>query len=883
MITKPIHSPLHFNTEYVGGILLLIGLYAASLHSYLLFHAIAELISIVVACSVFLLVWNTRRHITSSYYLILAIAFFFIALLDLLHTLAYKGMGVFPNGGANLAIQIWIGGRYLQAFAYLLAPILAVRYPRLQVFPIFTTCLGFFLLIIFMIFWWKIFPIGFVDGQGLTTFKIASEYLISLLMLTALIYMYYHREVFTGQKFQWLAISILFAVTAEMFFTLYTDVYGFTNILGHYCKVVSFYFVYKALIEASLTQPMETLFSEVHREIQQRKRSEAELRHQQTFLRLIINNIPQLIFWKDQHSVYLGCNQSVANLHQLKTPEDIIGKTDVDLSWKDHAHCYRDVDRRIMDTNTPEYHVIETYTPPDGTRRWVDTNKIPLHDDNGNVIGILGTSEDITERQLAEKALIEAKELAELARIQADSANQAKSTFLANMSHELRTPLNGILGYTQILLRDKLLADKYKENISVISRCGEHLLTLINDVLDLAKVEAGRIELYPSDFRMDHFLHGIVELFTMRAEQKGITFLYESLSPLPEAVHADEKRLRQVLINLLGNAVKFTQSGGVCLKVGYHEDKLRFQVEDTGVGIAEADLDQVFRPFQQVGDHKQRAEGTGLGLSITQKLVELMGGTIHLESTLGKGSKFWILLDLPKAHAPVKTQATDNAPIIESYAGQRRKILVIDDKWENRAVLINLLTPLGFDMLEAENGKVGVDKAQEHLPDLILTDLVMPILDGFEATRQLRNIPQTKEIPVIAISASVFDYHQQDSVDAGCNDFLPKPVRADHLFDLLQKYLGLTWIYDQPIQTDTSPELAFFTDTALDLSALKIPTKQAHTIFELANMGDIGGILKEVEQLEKTDRQLLPLTRKLIQLARSFDDAAICELVQQYM
>lgn len=877
---KIIQSYLYPNTEYAGGLFLLIGLYLASLHSYLLFHVIAEFISIVVACSVFLIVWNSRRHITSNYYLILAIAFLFVALLDLLHTMTYKGMGIFLHGDPYRAVQLWIGGRYLEVFAYLLAPILAVHYPRLRVFPIFTTCLGLFLLIISMIFWWQIFPICFVEGQGLTTFKVGSEYLIALLMLTALIYMYRHPEVFAGEKFQWLALSILFAIATEMFFTLYTDLYGFTNILGHYCKVVSFYFVYKALIEASLTQPMETLFSEIHREIQQRQRTEAELRQQQAFLRLIINNIPQLIFWKDQQSVYLGGNQPVANFHQLNTPEDIIGKTDFDLPWKDQAHYYRDVDRRIMDTNTPEYHVIETYTQLDGTRRWVDTNKIPLHDANGNVIGILGTFEDITERKLAEDALIEAKKLAELAKIQADSANQAKSTFLANMSHELRTPLNGILGYAQILLHDKMLSDKYKESISVMFRCGEHLLTLINDVLDLAKVEAGRIELYPTDFNLEHFLHGIVELFTMRTEQKGISFLYEQLSPLPEAVHADEKRLRQVLINLLGNAVKFTQTGGVSLKVGYHQEQLRFQVEDTGVGIAEVDLDQVFRPFQQVGDHKQRAEGTGLGLSITQKLVELMGGSIHLESTLGEGSKFWILLNLPEAQVAVNTDAIDHTIAILGYADPRRKILVIDDKWENRMVLVNLLTPRGFDVIEAKNAKIGVDKAQEYLPDLILMDLVMPVLDGFEATRQLRKIPSTKEIPVIAVSASVFDYHQQDSAEVGCNDFLPKPIRAAHLFDLLQKYLGLTWIYDQSI-TDLLAKTASSTEP--DLATLKFPAEQASILFELANNGDIGGILEELKKMEELEPQLRAWTRKLLQLAQNFEGDTIRDLVQPYV
>lgn len=259
-----------------------------------------------------------------------------------------------------------------------------------------------------------------------------------------------------------------------------------------------------------------------------------------------------------------------------------------------------------------------------------------------------------------------------------------------------------------------------------------------------------------------------------------------------------------------------------------------------------------------------------------------MGGSIHLESTLGESSKFWILLDLPKAQAAIKPDAIDHSIAISGYAGPQRKILVIDDKWENRLVLVNLLTPLGFDMIEAENGKIGVDKAQEYLPDLILTDLVMPVLDGFEATRQLRKIPQTKEIPVIAVSASVFDYHQQDSAEAGCNDFLPKPIRAIHLFDLLQKYLGLTWIYDQSI-TDLSAKSASSAETELDLATLKFPAEQASILFELANSGDIGGILEELKKMEELEPQLRAWTRKLMQLARNFEGDTIRDLVQPYV
>jgi len=267
----------------------------------------------------------------------------------------------------------------------------------------------------------------------------------------------------------------------------------------------------------------------------------------------------------------------------------------------------------------------------------------------------------------------------------------------------------------------------------------------------------------------------------MRTQQKGIPFIYEPLSHLPLGVQADEKRLRQVLINLLGNAVKFTSTGGVTLKIGYHEEKIRFQVEDTGAGIAPADIDKIFQPFQQVGEEKYKAEGTGLGLPITKKLVEMMGGELHVESTLGQGSIFWLALELLEVPNFVDAQQVPKSTIIGIEGGISYQILVVDDKWENRSVMNNLLTPLGFKIVEASHGQAGLEKAHEMGPDLIITDLVMPVMDGFEMVRQLRQIPKFENIPIIAASASVFEYHQQQSRMAGCNDFIAKPFRAGYL------------------------------------------------------------------------------------------------------
>lgn len=346
-------------------------------------------------------------------------------------------------------------------------------------------------------------------------------------------------------------------------------------------------------------------------------------------------------------------------------------------------------------------------------------------------------------------------------------------------------------------------------------------------------------------------------------------------------VHADEKRLRQVLINLLGNAVKFTQQGGVTLKIGYYEEKIRFQIEDTGVGIAPADMDKIFQPFQQVGDSQYKAEGTGLGLPITKKLITLMGGELYVDSTLGQGSTFWMALDLPDVSTLLTAQSVQE-PIIIGIAGEvSPKVLVIDDNWENRSVMDSLLTPLGFTIMEACNGQEGLEKAHEMYPDLIITDLVMPVMDGFEVTRQLRQRPKSKfkTLPIIATSASVFDYHQQQSQIAGCDDFLAKPFRAEILLGLLQKHLKLTWRYEEtssPISAEVIPA------TEENMEVI-LSSQQAADLYKLAMIGDIGGILEALDELDTSDTSLRPFTNKVRQLANQFDEKQICELIELYL
>ncbi|MEH2360511.1 hybrid sensor histidine kinase/response regulator [Nostoc sp.] len=458
----------------------------------------------------------------------------------------------------------------------------------------------------------------------------------------------------------------------------------------------------------------------------------------------------------------------------------------------------------------------------------------------------------------------------------AQSANRAKSDFLANMSHELRTPLNGILGYAQILKRDKSLTNSQKDGVNIIYQCGDHLLNLINDILDLSKIEARKMELHPTDFHFPEFLEGIAEICRIRAEQKGICLIFEQITQLPTGIKADEKRLRQALINLLGNAVKFTETGGVAFKVGNHEDKIRFQVEDTGIGMAPEQLEEIFLPFQQVGDHDRKAEGTGLGLAITRQLVEMMGGEIRVKSTLGKGSVFFFDLDLPEVsqYADVVKEEQRN---IQGFKGYKRKIIVADDRPENRSILVKMLSPLGFEIIEAIDGQDCLNKASESNPDCILMDLLMPQMNGFETTRRIRRSPELKNVIIIGTSASVFDFDLNKSKEAGCNDFLPKPIRITELLERLRIHLELEWIYEEgetQVSTGNKQENS-------QQSLVAPAAEEIASLLNLAMKGDLKAIMERVTHLEELDVKYAPFSLELRQLAKGFQVKKIREILKK--
>ncbi len=528
---------------------------------------------------------------------------------------------------------------------------------------------------------------------------------------------------------------------------------------------------------------------------------------------------------------------------------------EVELRRKDGGTLWVSVSTRLVRDASGRAQFIETFASDISERKRVEA-ELKMHQDH---------LEELVKERTAE--LTQAKEEAEV-------ANQAKSTFLASMSHELRTPLNAVLGFAQILQIDASLTPRQRHGLETIQHSGAQLLALINDILDLAKIEAGRMDLAAAPVPLHEFIRVIADIIRVKADQKNLHFRCDMAAELPAAVQADERRLRQVLLNLLSNAVKFTDHGEVRLRVvqarGGAEATLRFEVEDTGMGIEHEHLEKIFLPFEQVGHVASRAAGTGLGLAISRQLVRAMGGEIRVESQAGQGSCFWFELQFPVVEAQLASSVARAE--VTGYEGGRRRVLVADDVPANRALLIELLEPLGFVLEEAGDGEEMLAFARAVRPDLVIADIVMPRLDGLQATQQMRRTPGLEAVPVLLVSATVSGADIDRYVAAGANAFLPKPLDVRSLLKRIGELLGLSWTFEQP---------APFPDSAVPL----VPPPQAslQALARLAQRGEMRGVREAANQLCTLGEQYKPFADRLLLLAERFESRAITELIQRHL
>ncbi|NJR66821.1 MAG: PAS domain S-box protein [Leptolyngbyaceae cyanobacterium CRU_2_3] len=607
------------------------------------------------------------------------------------------------------------------------------------------------------------------------------------------------------------------------------------------------------------------------RDITERKQSEVELLSQQAFLRQVLDVIPSSIFVKDRTGHFLVANQASATFYGT-TVEELLGKRDQDFHADPvQASAWLAANHEVITTLQPKVIQTRALSSSQEDPRWFQTIINPFVDAHGQVKGVIGLTTDITLLKQAEAELRQAKEVAE-------AANRAKSTFLANMSHELRTPLNIILGFTQLLLRGGSLNLQQQDYLDTISRSSDHLLTLINDVLEMSKIDAGRVTLNVTDFNLHTLLDWLKQMFQLKAQSKNLLLTIERSPALPLYIRTDESKLRQVLVNLLGNAIKFTATGSVALKVYQAIEQepppsrspdlhtLIFEVSDTGPGISADQLDRLFQPFVQTETGRQSQEGTGLGLAISQKFVHLMGGKMSVSTRLGQGTTFRFSIQV-EGLEPLQAIAQPHQ-VVGLQAGQPEyRILVAEDNLSNRQLLSMLLSSVGFSVQEAANGQAAIAQWRQWLPHLIWMDIRMPIMDGLEATQQIKaaSNDQYPAPVIIALTGSAFEEDRQVAFAMGYDDFVRKPLRPEIIFDKIAEHLDVQYLYT-PIQPNAVPLFPQQSDRYARISQLlcAMPSVWIEQLHQAATRVNAKQVLDLVEQIPPAQAALADILSQLV-------------------
>ncbi|MFW5490229.1 MAG: MASE3 domain-containing protein [Desulfovibrio sp.] len=867
--------------------------------SFLLFHSVVELFSVAIALGTFFVAWNTKSIIDNGYLLTLGIGFVFVGFVDLLHTLAYQGMNIFPGyNEPELATQLWLVGRSLLAGAIFGGLIfLRRKAPAIKIFFVFfATTLGLLALV-----FTGYFPSCYRPEIGMTPFKIWSEIIFCVVFLASILRIYMARSEFHPYIVTYLLLFLLFSTISEVFFTLYTSVYGLPNILGHLTKLTAYFFLYKALIQTGLARPYAALF---HR-----------LKNAEEKYRSIFNHAPMGIFRSSADGKYLEANPACATIMGYDSPEQMVREVkDISLQMYETSECRATMLRSlsmaahyqvhelrlrrrdntwfdarmyvkrvpetdgvplyegiVMDVseekramreleyertkyigmvdNSPDYIVrydqalrrqymnpaverafevnaenflgkpfFETILPKGlDKEKYAETLRAVFESGEEAVLGqeletvygnihmdlrltpefgsdhtvrsVLMVGRDVTQFRNLEQQLRQAKESAE-------SANVAKSEFLANMSHEIRTPISGILGMVELLNKSELTG-KQRQCVDMITDSATSLLTIINDILDLSKIEARKFELKPLDFDLVGIMEKTLAPFHIIAEDKGLDLRLEIPEGMPEAVHGDPERLAQIVKNLVSNAIKFTDKGSIKVRAHLAADlgdgmEILFSVTDTGSGIPKDKIDGLFKKFSQLdASYSKQHGGTGLGLAISKNLSELMGGRIWVVSEPGTGSTFFFTVCFKNTKETLRRAFTSKERTPEHpLSATELEILLAEDNMVNQMFMEEFLTEAGHKVVIAKNGLEAVEQLKRHSFDLVLMDIQMPEMDGIEATQTIRSCAEEYVgIPIIALTAFAMKGDRERIMAAGMDGYVSKPVQFDELYSTIEKVL----------------------------------------------------------------------------------------------